>query len=313
MKKYIGVDVGGTSVKGIIISEDGSALSDSSVAVDKSSPQNIAGCINGLITRLADAAGLRVEDASGIGIGCPGLIDSVNGRVVFAGNLNLRDFPLGEAVSRRFGLQTKITNDANAAALGEARFGAGANYSDSILVTLGTGVGGGIVVDGKLFEGGCSAGAEIGHIVIERGGLPCTCGRRGCFESYCSATALIKRTAEAMRGHRDSLMWKTYTDKTVSGKTAFDYAGTDAAAKEVVDWYIGYLACGLTNIANIFRPQIIMLGGGVSAQGEKLTVPLQKLVNAELFGGTEYAPVKIAVSELGNRAGAFGAAALNIP
>ena len=203
-----------------------------------------------------------------------------------------------------------MTNDANAAALGEAKFGAGKEYSDSILVTLGTGVGGGIIIDGKLFEGGKSAGTEIGHTVIETNGYPCTCGRWGCFECYASATALMRKTKDAMEEDTGSEMWKTYTPQTVSGKTPFEYAETDIAAKQVVDWYVKHLACGITNLANVFRPQVVMLGGGVSEQGERLTVPVQRLVDKELFAGTDFAPVKVVKASLGSRAGAYGAAAL---
>ena len=208
------------------------------------------------------------------------------------------------------GVSVKITNDANAAALGEARFGAGKNYKNSILVTLGTGVGGGIIIDGKLFEGYKSAGAEIGHMVIERHGDVCTCGRRGCFEAYCSATALVRRTRRQMEDNPRSAMWTKYTSETANGKTAFDFYHDDIDAKEVVDWYIKYLACGIANLANIFRPEIIMIGGGVSEQGDNLTVPLQTYVDKELFGGTSYAPVKIVKASLGSKAGAYGAAAL---
>ena len=179
-----------------------------------------------------------------------------------------------------------------------------------MLVTLGTGVGGGIVIYGKLFEGGKSAGAEIGHMVIVEDGLPCTCGRKGCFERYASARALMEQTRAAMNADKSSAMWKTYTPETVSGKTPFEYADVDASAKKVVDTYAKHLACGITNIINVFRPQVVMLGGGVSEQGERLTVPVQKLVSEEMFAGTTFAPVKIVKADLGSKAGAFGAAAL---
>jgi glucokinase len=219
---------------------------------------------------------------------------------------------LGAKLAAALPYPVKVANDANCAALGEARFGASKGYQNSILVTLGTGVGGGVIIDGKLFEGNLSAGAELGHMVIEKYGFPCTCGRRGCFEVYASATALIKKTQQAMRHNTDSKMWQTYRLETVNGKTAFDYAETDIAAKEVVAWYCDYLACGLANLANIFRPEVIMLGGGISEQGEKLTNPVQKLLDKQLFGGNDYAPVKVIKASLGSKAGVFGAAALNM-
>ena len=263
-----------------------------------------------LINSMLSSVDIVKREISGIGIGCPGLIDSKNGMVVFAGNLNLKYYPLATEVSERVGLPVKITNDANAAALGEAKFGAGKKFEDSVLVTLGTGVGGGIVIGGKLFEGGNSAGTEIGHMVIVEGGDKCTCGRSGCYERYASARALIAQTREAMSEHRESKMWETYTLETVSGKTPFDYMDTDVTAKNVVDKYIKHLACGIINIVNIFRPQVVMLGGGVSEQGERLTIPVQEYLDNEIFAGMTYAPVKVVKATLGNKAGVFGAAAL---
>ena len=310
-KYYIGIDIGGLTVKGIIMERDGSPLAQGSIATGSKDGGN-AMCINiaALISKMADESKINLSEAVWVGVGCPGLIDSKNGTIVFAGNLGLENFPLGKAISNKVGLPVKVTNDANAAALGEAKFGAGKEYSDSILVTLGTGVGGGIIIDGKLFEGGKSAGTEIGHTVIETNGYPCTCGRWGCFECYASATALMRKTKDAMEEDTGSEMWKTYTPQTVSGKTPFEYAETDIAAKQVVDWYVKHLACGITNLANVFRPQVVMLGGGVSEQGERLTVPVQRLVDKELFAGTDFAPVKVVKASLGSRAGAYGAAAL---
>ena len=310
-KYYIGIDIGGMTVKGIIMERDGSPLAQGSIATGSKDGGN-AMCINiaALISKMADESKINLSEAVGVGVGCPGLIDSKNGTIVFAGNLGLENFPLGKAISNKVGLPVKVTNDANAAALGEAKFGAGKEYSDSILVTLGTGVVGGIIIDGKLFEGGKSAGTEIGHTVIETNGYPCTCGRWGCFECYASATALMRKTKDAMEEDTGSEMWKTYTPQTVSGKTPFEYAETDIAAKQVVDWYVKHLACGITNLANVFRPQVVMLGGGVSEQGERLTVPVQRLVDKELFAGTDFAPVKVVKASLGSRAGAYGAAAL---
>ena len=310
-KMYIGVDIGGTTVKGIITDGNGGILSEGSVATLKgNNGKDLCGCIIKLVNHLIDASGFDKSSFAGVGIGCPGLIDSKNGTVVFSGNLNIKNYPLANSLSDALGTEVKITNDANAAALGEAKFGAGKKYSDSILITLGTGVGGGIVIDGKLFEGGNSAGTEIGHTVIVEGGESCTCGRKGCFEAYASATALIRQTQRAMNDNKNSRMWEKYTPETVTGKTAFDYAESDAAARAVVDSYIKYLACGIINLANVFRPQVVMLGGGVSEQKEKLTNPLQKILDKEVFAGQTYAPVKIITASLGNRAGAFGAAAL---
>lgn len=310
MALYMGLDVGGTFVKGIIIDEKGGIVCENSVPTVTG--EGLADCIETLAETLVHNAGVVFSAIKGAGVGCPGLIDSKNGEVVFAGNLELKKYPLKKLLEEKLGIPVKICNDANAAALGEARFGAGKGYKDSVLVTLGTGVGGGIVIGGKLFEGYKSAGAEIGHMVIEHGGAKCTCGRRGCFEVYCSARALTARTKWAMEEDTSSAMWKTYTYDTADGRTAFEYMDTDRTAKQVVDWYLKYLNCGIANIANIFRPQIIMLGGGVAAQGTRLSAPLQEMLNKEIFAGTDYASVKVECATLGNKAGAFGAAALNI-
>lgn len=310
MKTYVGIDIGGMTVKGILMDINGNVLAEGNVETESAAGgkhmcENIARLVNALFSKCSADRSLAQA-----GVGCPGLIDSQNGIVKFAGNLGLKDFPLEKTLEELIKMPVKITNDANAAALGEAKFGAGREYSSSILVTLGTGVGGGIIIDGKLFEGNKSAGTEIGHMVIERMGKHCSCGRRGCFEVYCSATALVKKTKEVMEDNPGSEMWKTYTSDTATGKTAFDYCETDYAAKEVVDWYEKNLACGLANLANIFRPEIIMLGGGVSEQGERLTAPVQKYMDKELFAGTDYAPVKVVKASLGSKAGAYGAAAL---
>ena len=309
MKTYFGIDVGGTAIKGICADEHGKIIAENSVPTGvEGGGESICANITKLIKMLEDSS---KKKAKTVGIGCAGMIAS-DGSVVFAGNLSLSNFPLAKRVSELTGAKVKVTNDANAAALGEAKFGAGKQYKDSVFLTIGTGIGGGIIIDGKLFEGGKSVGAEVGHMVIVHGGRECTCGRKGCFEAYSSATALIKQTAKAMSENPESAMWKTYTIDTVCGKTAFDYLDSDESAKKVVEDYIYNFACGITNLANIFRPQVVILGGGVSAQGERLIAPLQERLDKKIFGGQGYAPVKIVKASLGNNAGALGAAALFI-
>lgn len=305
----VGVDIGGMSIKCIIIDKQGNSLIEGRIetGVEDGVEQvceNIVALVRKLLWELKEYLPL------GVGIGCPGLIDSKEGVVVYAANLKFENVHLADYVEHALVLPVKITNDANAAALGEAVFGAGKQYEDSVTVTLGTGVGGGIVVGGKLFEGYRSAGAELGHMVIVKDGNQCSCGTKGCFEAYSSATALKKATKEAMEAHPESRMWERYTLDTVSGKTAFEYEAIDPAAKEVVDSYISHLAVGLANIANIFRPQAILIGGGISGEGEHLLAPLREEFSKLLFGGSSYAPVKIEKASLGNRAGALGAAAL---
>ena len=308
MALYMGIDVGGTTVKGIVIDQKGTIICENNVPTQIG--EQLADCIITLADLLVGATGKVYSSLVGVGVCSPGIIDSENGVIVFSGNLKLKNYPLKALLEDKLGIPVKVGNDANGAALGEAKFGAGKGYKDSILVTLGTGVGGGIIIDGKIFEGNKGAGAEVGHMVIERGGHLCTCGRRGCFEVYCSARALTARTKWAMEEDTGSEMWKAYDYNTADGRTPFEFMVSDRSARQVVEWYIKHLACGLANLANIFRPQIIMIGGGVAAQGSRLTIPLQKEFDNELFGGTDYEPVPIACATLGNRAGAYGAAAL---
>ena len=250
---------------------------------------------------------------SAVGIGSPGIIDGKEGVVVNWFNYGWSDKPLARDLSEKLGVPVCLTNDANAAALGEAKFGAGKNYEDSVFITLGTGVGSGIVLGGKVFEGSHGAGAEVGHMVVEVGGIPCPCGRRGCFEQYASASALIRDTKRAMFEHKNSLLW-TLTGgdpENVDGKTAFAAAReNDAAAKQVVKNYIMYLGEGVLNLVNIFRPQAVVIGGGVSNEGEALLQPLRRYVSERLLVDCERVPLAINRAALGSDAGMYGACAL---
>ena len=202
MSLYIGIDIGGTTVKGGVF-DDGRLIYENSVPTD--AEEELADLIDGFVERLVSGASKVFSEIAGVGVGCPGVIDSENGTVVFAANLRLKNYPLGKLLAEKLGIPVRLCNDANAAALGEAKAGAGKDYEDSITVTLGTGVGGGIVIGGKLYEGYKSAGAEIGHMVIERGGDKCSCGRYGCFEAYCSARALTRRTRRYVVGYVEEL------------------------------------------------------------------------------------------------------------
>ncbi len=312
MKKYVGIDIGGTAVKAALIADDGTILRRSSVPTLATRPYAaVAADIAKQIVELS--SGERIE---GVGIGCPGAIDSRAGVIRYANNLYWKDVPLADELHKTVNAPICISNDANVAALGEARFGAGKEYSDTAFVTLGTGVGGGIVVDGKLFEGYNGMGAEIGHMVIKADGVLCTCGRRGCLESYASATALVRETVFAMQTDRNSSMW-AFADgdlNKVDGRTSFECAKKgDATAQKVVNAYIAALAEGITNLVNIFRSQAVILGGGVCAQGKYLTEPLQKLVDEARYGGADSLRTVIVTASLGNDAGVLGAAGLLMP
>ncbi len=310
-KYYVGIDLGGTFIKGGIVDDLGRIIVEDKVPTESNGGANkVAENIASLAKTLLAKTGLDASDVEGLGMGVPGMIDSKAGNVVYSNNLAWEDFKIAEKVSALTELSVKIANDANVAALGEVKFGAAKAYDDVVMLTLGTGVGGGIVVDGKLIEGNHGAGAELGHSVIEINGEACTCGRKGCLEAYASATALIRDTRRAMEAHKDSKMWEIGAIDKVTGKTAFDYKESDPYAKAVVERYIETLAAGITNFANIFRPQAVLLGGGVCAQREALVKPLQAIVDRELFAGKKGPQVPILIAELENSAGILGAAAL---
>ncbi|NMA79302.1 MAG: ROK family protein, partial [Clostridiales bacterium] len=255
-------------------------------------------------------------------IGTPGSANRDSGIVIYSSNLGFDNTDLRGLLSTRFKQMIKgdakaltrifVENDANAAAYGEMLAGAAKDYDNVVVVTLGTGVGGGIIIDGKIYSGFNFYGAEIGHNVIEYGGRPCPCGRNGCLESYASATALIKSTKEAMLDNKDSKLWEICDNiDDVNGKTAFDAMRLgDAAGKGVVDEYINYLGCGLVNIVNTFQPQMLLIGGGVCKEGDYLTKPLEDIIARESYKVSPEMATKLAVAKLGNDAGIIGAAFL---
>ena len=310
-KYYVGIDLGGTFIKGGIVDDLGNILySDKVPTESEKGSDGVAKNIAVLVEILLKKAGLSADDVQGIGMGVPGMIDSKAGVVTYSNNLRWKDFHIAGKVSELTGMQVKIANDANVAALAEAKFGAAKGCQNMVMFTLGTGVGGGIIAEGKMIEGNKSAGAEIGHMVIVANGEECTCGRKGCMEAYSSATALIRDTKRAMQAHKDSKMWEIGSLDEVTGKTAFDYKDSDPYAKAVVDSYIEHLAFGITNAANLFRPEFVLLGGGVCAEGDNLIKPLQALLDRDIFAGDLGPHVEIKVAELGNKAGLLGAAAL---
>ncbi len=310
-KYYAGIDLGGTFIKCGIVDSNGRLLKKDKVATT-GEYSSVMQAMAQLAIRLAKEE--KVE-LSGIGVGCPGTVNGKSGVILYSNNLGWKNVPLAKDIQMLSGVPVAITNDANAAALGEYAYGAGKDYQDMILVTLGTGVGSGIVINGKLFEGNKGAGAELGHSVIKINGEKCTCGRKGCLEAYASASALIRQAKAYMQKDKTTLLWKLCDgdmDK-VDGKIFFAaVSAEDKGAKKVLKKYIDYLACGLTNIANEFRPEVIVLGGGISAVGELLTKPLQRRMSLQIFGGQRNAPVKLLTATLENDAGILGASRLAI-
>ncbi|MDY4187292.1 MAG: ROK family protein [Candidatus Borkfalkiaceae bacterium] len=309
-KYYIGIDLGGTFVKCGIITRDGEMIIKNQISTNPElGAKDAARRISLEIDDMINKAGLLREKIAGVGMGVPGMIDGERGIVVYADNLKWQNEPIAKYLEEYSGFKVKAVNDANAAALGEATFGAAKDYSDSVLLTLGTGVGGGIIINKKIFAGNRDAGAELGHMIIKAGGRRCGCGLKGCLEAYASATALIKETKRQMLKHKDSKMWEVGIEN-VNGKTSFDYAEAgDETARKVVDDYLKMLTVGLINVANIFRPQAIIIGGGISKQ-KYLDRDLQKFLNKDIFAGKYGPEVKVLIAKLRNDAGTYGAAAL---
>ncbi len=306
---YIGIDLGGTNVHAGLVDEKGTLLGQAEVPTPKGADA-VADAIADAARLSADKAGVSVSQAKSVGLASAGSIDPENGMVIHAFNLGLDHVPLARMVSERLELPALMENDANAAALGEFVAGAGRGYHSLAAVTLGTGVGAGAVLGGKLFTGFNYAGMEAGHMVIRRGGRPCTCGRRGCWEAYASATGLILSTKEAMAAHPDSALWKfASTPEQVNGKTVFDAVELgDPAAKQVLEDYLGDLACGITNLINILQPEVLCIGGGISRQGDKLLAPLRQVLDREEFTRDSPRRTTLRVAQLGSEAGIIGAA-----
>ncbi len=315
----IGVDLGGTNIAVGICNEELDIIAKGSVKTEAAKgPSHIMDNMAELISDLLCKHGIEKSDINYVGIATPGSVDVEAGIVESAYNLGFANFPIVEELKKRVGIEKiYVANDANAAALGEALTGSAKGTKHSVMITLGTGVGGGVIIDGHIFDKGINAAvAELGHMVIEVGGRQCSCGRRGCFEAYSSATALTNMTEEKMNELKikkvPSLL---FTEAERYGKatarTAFDaMRGNDPFAKEIVDTYVRYLAEGITNIINIFQPEVLCIGGGVCNEGDALLLPLMEIVNREQFTRHNARKTKLAIATLGNDAGIIGAAGL---
>ena len=310
---YIGIDLGGTNIAVGLVTKEGEIVKKTSVPTRAERPfaeifADMADCIRKLLAE----TGLKESDVDSIGISTPGCIDTEKGMLIFAGN-----FRYGKMVDYRaemkkhFDIPVYIGNDANVAALAEAKVGAAKGKTNAIMITLGTGVGGGIIIDGKIYEGHLSAAGELGHIVLVKDGEQCSCGRKGCWEAYASVTALVRQTREAMKANPDSIMNKTPLD-SVSGRTAFDAAKKgDKTALAVVDRYEEYIAEGVADMINIFSPEVVVVGGGISKEGDYLLDPIRQKIKGQIFGTGLLPDREIVAARLGNDAGLIGAALLH--
>lgn len=310
---YIGIDVGGMSIKAGVVDANGRLLVKDSVATlpDRHYSEIVAD-MAALTLKVMSAAGVSISEVGGVGMGIPGTINSKTGVITYSNNINFEKVPVVNEFRKHVYLPVYINNDANAAALGEAKFGSGKGSEDVVFVTLGTGVGTGIITQGVLLEGKMGAGAEGGHIALKIGGEMCSCGKRGCWEAYASATALMRQTERAMALNPDSLMHEeAEKEGKISGLTAFNAMRRgDKAAKRVVDNYIKYVSEGIISMVNLFRPDYVLIGGGISNEGDWLMSKIQRRVNRYSFGGHRNPKVYVRKAVLGNDAGIYGAAAL---
>ena len=309
----IGIDIGGTSIKGGIVSENGKLFDVFRMPVVKNEPQEKT-CekLIKLVNSFLKKGHYRKEDIIGVGVGVPGIIDSTHGIVTFSGNLKWHDLALKKILEDGLGFPVKITNDANAAALAEAKYGAGNKYKSFLMVTLGTGIGSGIFVDGKLYEGNLGKGGEFGHTLLVMDGRQCSCGRKGCLEAYASANALVNDTKIMMELHKDSKLWKISEEMgSVNPRVPFLAArGGDKYAIELIDYYVKCLSEGLINYFNTFRPEAVILSGGLAEEGEFLISRIRKYCQQHDYGIKMCPPVDIIKSSVGYDSGKIGAAAL---
>lgn len=314
---YMGIDLGGTNIAAGIVNDEFTIVKKGSVpTLATREPSDILDDMAKLCLSVIEEAGLTVDDIEYAGIATPGTANHDTGVVVYANNLPFLNYPIADELRARVPFKAVyIENDANAAAKGEAVAGAARGTSNSVMITLGTGVGGGIIIDNKVYSGFNYAGAELGHMIIVADGRRCSCGLKGCWEAYSSATALVKMTKEAMDRNPDTLMWAMCNGNSasVSGRTAFNAMRQgDMVAAEVIDSYIDYLACGIINIINIFCPEILSIGGGISNEKDRLLDMLLPRIGMRTYSSNSPHRTLIKIAELGNDAGIIGAAALHI-
>lgn len=311
----LGIDLGGTNIAAGVVDEDYKIIGTGKVKTGAHrSNDEIADDMAKAARMAIKDAGIDISEITAMGIGSPGSVIPSKGIVATSNNLKFSNLPLCAMMKERLGVDFYIENDANAAAYGELLAGAGKGCKNFVAITLGTGVGSGIIIDGKIFSGSNNAGGELGHTVIVVDGEACTCGRKGCWETYASATALIRQTKAEMKANKESVMWKLCDGDIdrVNGKTAFDaMRENDESGIKVVKEYLRYVAIGITNVINIFQPEVLCIGGGISKEGDVLTKPITQLVTKERYSKNIEKQTVVKVAALGNDAGIIGAAFLD--
>ena len=309
---YLGIDLGGTNISTGIVDENGNILVKASTPTIKGrDAEDILDDMAELSKKLMNELNVTEKDIEAIGVGLPGMIDKKKGISIYANNLKFNNTNIVEEMQKRIDLPCYIENDANCAAIGENVCGVAYGSENLIYITIGTGLGAGIIINGKVFDGSFGGGGEAGHMVIVAEGEECTCGRKGCWEAYASASALRREGRIAAAKYPNSKIYDLVDGniKLIDAKTVFDAADLgDEVAIEIIDMYIKYLAVGLVNLVNIFQPEAIIIGGGVCAQGDKLINPLKEILSKRVYGGQ--LKTKLCIATLGNDAGIVGAAML---
>lgn len=310
---FIGVDIGGMSIKAALVNRQGEIKYKTHCKTDaKQGPGVFLKDVRNLILEIIDFSKAHDSFVGGIGFGVPGVVNNIKGTIDYAPNLYMENVSFKEYF-KDLNIPIFLSNDANVACLAEVRFGAAKDYNNVVLLTLGTGIGGGIVINNELYEGNEGKGAEIGHTVLVVDGEQCGCGRKGCFEAYASASSLLRYTRNEMINNPNSLMWKYCKGniENVDGKTSFECAKKgDISANFVIDNYIKYLSEGILNICNIFRPEAILIGGGLSNQGDYLLSKIIKYCSERDYGYKNTPKPEFLICKLKNDAGVIGAAAL---
>lgn len=312
-KYYLGLDVGGTNLVAGVVDEEYRIISrfDSPTFADRTIDEIVADMAR-VSLEAVRAGGLSMDDMSSWGIGMPSCVNKKTNLLVHANCFGWRNVPIYDYLRDKLPLPVFIDNDANCAAYGESLAGAAKGCANALMLTLGTGLGGGVIIDGRIYSGADNMGSEFGHTKIVREGVRCTCGQKGCLEAYCSSTALIRIAKESVAKHPDSMLLELAggSPDGISGKTVFDASGLgDKVAVEIVDDFIGNLVAGISSFIVLFRPEVIILGGGLS-NNESLFGPLNEKVMECTFGASEIGVPKIIKASLGNDAGIIGAAYL---
>lgn len=312
---YVGIDLGGTNIAAGVLGENLEIIKKGSVPTGNTRHYSaIIKDMAMLVMKLLKEIGISYDEVDCIGIGGPGTCDRENGILLYSNNIYFDDVPMRSEMQKYLPLPVYLENDANCAALGESMAGAAKDVPDSITVTLGTGVGGGIILNNKIYTGFNGMAGEIGHLILRHKGELCTCGRKGCWEAYASATALIRQTRKAVQKHPESLINQLIDGdlSKIDAKTAFDAMRQgDEVGKKIVNKYILYLSEGITDLINIFQPSRIVLGGGISKEGDTLLIPLREIAKKSTYYGEGNLPhTQIVKARLGNDAGIIGAAML---